>query len=271
MLYLLAAVLCSVLIGNLLVVFNQKPSNDIRFIFLGNYIVASLFSLLFATQQGINITFFDIWFGILTGFLFLSNFVIYQKNILINGLSLSVGTMRVSVIIPTLVAVVCFADSIGIINAIGIVFILTAFTFMTDAKAMRNLLWMISLLLISGFTETTLKVYNELGSVNQNAFLFIVFCSAGLFTLLWIVYGQRKIQWQSLYRGFALGLPNQLSSLFFLLGLKSIPATIAYPFYASAVVLLSIGCDCLIWKKMFTFNQRIVLGLLIIGVLLINL
>jgi len=271
MFYLSLAVLCSVLIGNLLVVFTRNNKSDLRYIFLGNYIVASLFSLVSAIPQGISFSGFDLWFGALTGLLFLVNFVIYQKNISVNGLSLSVGTMRVAVIIPTLMAVLLFTDTLNVINLLGIVIIIIAFISVTDAKSLRNLFWLIFLFLISGFTESTLKVYNEMGNPNQNPFLIAIFASAGLFTLMWILLEQRKLHWQSLFRGFALGIPNQLSSLFFLLGLKTVPATVAYPFYASGVVLFSILCDFFIWKKIFTVKQRLALVLLVIGVTLISL
>lgn len=271
MFYLLGAVLCSVLIGNMLVIFTKNKSSDLRFIFLGNYIVAALFSLALSLPQGLSISSIDIWFGVLTGLFFLSNFVVYQKNIVINGLSFSVGIMRVSVIIPTLIAVLIFSESMGFINVVGIFVILSAFILMIDAKPMRNLFWLVFLFLISGLTESTLKIYNELGSANQNSFLFIVFASAGLFTLMWILFTNRTFHLQSLYHGFALGLPNQLSSLLFLYGLNSIKATIAYPFYASSVVILTIACDVFVWKKLFTTRQRLILAFLCLGVLFVSL
>lgn len=271
MINLLFAIFCSVLIGNLLVIFTRNRDNDLRYIFLGNYIVAALFSLVTALPQGISFSRFDFWFGALTGFLFLSNFIIYQKNIVVNGLSLSVGTMRVAVIIPTLMAVVLFADKLSLLNMVGIFIILAAFVSVTDTKSLRNLFWLIFLFFISGFTESTLKIYSELGNSNQNPFLIVIFTSAGVFTLIWIAVEQRKFHLQSLIRGFALGIPNQLSSLFFLLGLKTVPATVAYPFYASGIVLLSIMSDILIWKRLFTVKQRLALAMLFSGVLLVSL
>jgi len=271
MLFLFLAVLCSVLIGNFLVVFNCKQNSDIRFIFLGNYIVAGLVSLVLALPQGISFKGFDLWFGALTGLFFLSNFVIYQRNIIVNGLSLSAGIMRVAVILPTLMSVIWFADRLGMVNLIGIAVIITAFTVLTEIKHLHNLFWLFGLFLISGLTESTLKIYSELGNPNQNPFLTVIFTSAGLFTLIWIALEKRKLHLKSLIRGFALGIPNQLSSLFFLLGLKTVPATIAYPFYASGIVLISILCDIFIWKQLFTVKQRLALALLFSGVLLVSL
>ncbi len=179
--------------------------------------------------------------------------------------------MRVAVIIPTLIAVVWFTERMGLMNVVGILVILSAFSIVTDTKKLHNLFWLLLLFIISGLTESTLKIYSELGNSNQNPFLFMIFTSAGVFTLLWIIAGRRKLNLLSLSYGFALGVPNQLSSLFFLKGLKTVPATAAYPIYASGVVLLSILSDILIWRKVFTVKQRIALGLLIGGVLLVSL
>lgn len=270
MIFLLLAILCSVLIGNLLLIYTRNEKNDILFIFLGNYIVASLFSLVTALPHGLKIGRFDIWFGALTGLLFLTNFIAYQKNIRINGLSLSVGTMRVSVIIPTLIAVAFFADKISVVNIIGIGVIITAFGYVTDTKTLRNFLWLVFLFVVSGLTESTLKIYSELGNPGQNPFLFVVFTSAGLLTLLLLIIEKRILHVKSLLYGFALGIPNQLSTVFFLKGLKTIPATVAYPLIASGIVIVSILCDLFIWKKSFTVKQRIALGLLIAGIVLIS-
>lgn len=271
MFFLILAVICSVLIGNLLVVFKNDPASDIKYIFLGNYIVASLFSLALALPHGLYIGGFDIWFGVLTGLFFLSNLVIYQRNIAVNGLSLSVGVMRVAVILPTLMSFIYFAERLGMVNLIGIVVIFAAFSVLTEIRLLHNLLWLIGLFLISGLTESTLKIYSELGNSNQQPFLMMIFASAGVFTLFWIMIGKNILNWKSLLYGFALGVPNQLSSLFFLKGLKTIPATVAYPIYASGVVLVSIISDLLIWRKFFTIKQRIALGLLVSGVILVSL
>ena len=101
MISLVLSILCSVAIANLLTWFNRSSRNDIYYIFAGNYLVASLFS--WSTnhiplhQAGIQ----EYGLGIVAGLFFLINFLIYQKNIIRNGQSISVGMMRISLIIPT--------------------------------------------------------------------------------------------------------------------------------------------------------------------------
>jgi drug/metabolite transporter (DMT)-like permease len=271
MLSLLLSIVCSVLIGNLLLIFLQKQDARILSVFLGNYIIAALFSFCLANYQKRGYHSFDIWFGIISGCLFLANFLIYQANIRTNGLSLSVGTMRVSVIIPAVCAVLIFADHFSPLIAIGIIIVISAFAYNTNAKSKQKTAWLLSLFLVTGITELTLKIYSEFGSQQQASFFVVLFSSAGVATLALLAFQKQTIDWKSLLLGFGLGIPNQLSSLFFLKALDSVPATLAYPFTASGIVILSIGCDFWIWKKRFNTRQRWSLALLTLGVVILGL
>ena len=70
--------------------------------------------------------------------------------------------------------------------------------------------------------------------------------------------------------GMILGIPNQLTTKFFLLALKEIPAAISYPFFAGSVALLCVLSDIVIWKKKFGVVQKFSLALLTIGIILLN-
>lgn len=268
---LLLSVLCSVAIGNLLLLYQRVKDAEILSIFLGNYIVAALFSLYLTLPQSPIINGFDLWFAIFAGLLFLGNFLAYQKNIAINGLSLSIGTMRVSVIIPILVAAVWFSDVFTAYKLIGFVIIILAFASMTDTHQLRNTLFLISLFLITGLTESTLKIYDEYGSGNRNGFLTVLFCSSGVFTYSIMLSKRQVVKWKSVALGFTIGIPNQLSSYFFLRGLQDIPASVAYPLTGACIVICGILCDLIIWKRVFSARQKVALGLLSIGVIIISL
>ena len=98
------------MIGNLLILFNRDERADIFLIFLGNYCVASIFSLAVLERPFALMHKFDLGLGMATGLLFLVNFLIYRRNIQLNGLSLSVSTMRVSLLIPTMISLIFFND-----------------------------------------------------------------------------------------------------------------------------------------------------------------
>lgn len=270
MTYLILSVLCSVLIANFLMVADRRGVISMLPIFLGNYFVAALLSYRSLPSNMGFPPMFDICFGILTGALFLTNFWVYQKSIVHNGLSLSVGVMRIAMIIPILLAVVMFRESISPTNILGIVIGVAAFSLKANPKELHKLLWIAGLFLISGLTDASLKVYKELGSGNEALFVFIVFISAFVFTLALIVGSKLSFGYKSVLFGCLLGIPNRLSTVFFLKGLDSIPASIAYPTVAISIVLLSIISDIVVWNK--RINQRDILlwAMLVLSLLLLN-
>lgn len=271
MLFLLLSVLCSVLIANLLMVFNRHGKHGILPIFLGNYFVASVYSYFSLPEGAVFPGGFDLGLGILCGALFLGNFWVYQRSIVFNGLSLSVGAMRIAMIVPVLLALLVFGESLSGWNKAGIIIGLAAFGLKANPKELHNLLWLLALFAISGLTDASLKVYNELGSGAEPSFLYFIFSSAFVFTLLAIIIGKIPVQTKSILFGCVLGLPNRFSTLFFLKGLASVPAAIAYPVVAVAVVLFSIICDILLWKKQVHWRDAALWSLLIISLLLLNL
>ena len=270
MIFIILSILCSVTIGNLLQYFSKDKQLDIMTVFLGNYLFAAIFSYLQKSPGALKFGLFEIIFGFITGFFFLFNFFILQKNIKINGLSLSVGVMRVAVIIPTVMSVIFFADTIGFVNALGVLVIIAAFFFIMETQSLHNFLWICLLFVIAGFTDSTMKIYAELGKADQTPFIFMLFSSAFLCTFIWKLIFNRKFVLKYLLFGVVLGIPNQLSTRFFMMGLDTVPAPIAYPLTASSIVVLSIISDIFLWKRMFTMKQRIALGLLVFGILMLN-
>ncbi|MBN1326883.1 MAG: EamA family transporter [Candidatus Cloacimonetes bacterium] len=271
MINLLLSIICSVLIGNLLFLFQKDKKLQILQVFLGNYFLASIFSLTANNTPLAAIRSYDVIIGIMTGLLFLSNFIVYQKNIKVNGLSLSVGIMRISLIIPTVISIVVFSENIMLLNYIGIAVILFSFTFRAETRKLHNLFWIIFLFMITGFTDSMLKIYDVHGLPQDGAFVSILFGSAFIFNLIWIGVQKRKIVWKYFAWGMLLGIPNQLTTRFFLDSLESVKAAIAYPLFASCVVLITVLCDLFLWKKKFRLNEKIAFILLIIGIIFLNL
>jgi len=269
-LFLTFSVLCSVLIANLLMVFGKREGVSVLPIFLGNYFVASIFS--YASLPGIPVfvSSFDLLLGVGAGALFLANFWVYQRSITFNGLSLSVGVMRIAMIVPVLLSVGLFREVLSPYNQFGIALGLLAFGLKTRLKELHNLLWILGLFLVSGLTDSSLKLYKELGSGQEAIFIYIIFTSAFVFTLVAIAFGRIKVPWQSLLFGCGLGLPNRLSTVFFLKGLDKIPASIAYPLVAVSIVLLSIISDLTLWKKQATRRDFLLWAMLIVSLFLLN-
>lgn len=271
MINLFFSIIASALIGNLLFFYKKDKHLQILQVFLGNYFLASLFSLAANNTPMTAIRPFDIIMGAVTGFLFLANFIVYQKNISVNGLSLSVGVMRISLIIPTFVSIFFFAEQIQLLNYLAIGIILFSFAFQTETRSLHNLFWIIFLFAITGLTDSMLKIYDVHGLPQDGAFVFFLFGSAFVFNLIWIAVQKRRFVVKYFLYGMILGIPNQLTTRFFLNSLENVKAAIAYPLFASSVVLITVLCDLLIWKKRFNPKQRIAYALLILGIVFLNL
>ncbi len=270
MFYLFLSIIASAFIGNLIYLYQKDKKLQILQVFLGNYFLASIFSYISNTTNFSDVRFLDILLGCITGFLFLANFIVYQKNIKVNGLSLSVGVMRISLIIPTLLSIAVFSENILLINYFGIIIILFSFTFRTETRNFHNFFWILFLFFITGITDSMLKIYDTIGLPQDGAFVFFLFGSAFIFNLIWIGIQKRKIILKYFLWGMLLGIPNQLTTRFFLDSLQSVKAAIAYPLLASSVVVITILCDIFIWKKRFNVKQRFAFALLVVGIILLN-
>ncbi len=270
MFYLILSVLCSALIANLLMVSGRRTEISMLPIFLGNYFVASLLSFHSLDSDMAFPTGFDLCFGVFTGALFLGNFWVYQKSIVHNGLSLSVGAMRIAMIVPILLAVVMFSESISTANLLGIAIGMAAFSLKANPKELHKLLWIVGLFVISGLTDASLKIYKEMGSGNEALFVYIIFSTAFVLTLTAIIRNKLSFSYKSVLFGCLLGVPNRLSTVFFLKGLDTIPAAIAYPTVAISIVLLSIVSDIVLWKKRVSKRDVLLWMLLVLSLLLLN-
>jgi len=271
MLYLFLSIISSALIGNLLILFSKDKRSSILNIFLGNYFLASAFSFISNDTTISQVRPFDIIIGITTGFLFLFNFIIYQRNIKENGLSLSVSAMRFSLLVPILVSILFFKQYVNPLNYLGSGFILFSFAIMKGSGSVKNLIWLFILFLITGLSETCIKLYDEYGLARQGFFILMLFGSAFIFNLGLLFYKKVKFHYISFAYGMILGFPNQLTTKFFLLSLKSVPAPIAYPLMAACVVLICFLADITIWKRKFNLISYLAYLGIIIGVIFLNL
>ncbi|OQY38904.1 MAG: hypothetical protein B6226_02880 [Candidatus Cloacimonetes bacterium 4572_65] len=271
MLYLILAVISSVTIGHLLNFYKRRERKvPILQIFLGNYFVASLVSFYFAYPLETKPNLLDLGLGFIFGTLFLVNFLIFQENIFKNGMSMSVSVMRLSLVIPVVLSIIFFNESLPIVNYIGVFIVIVAFVFMGKSGGVKSIWWILLLFFTTGVTESGMKLFDEIATSSNNQMLFYLFSFAFFVNLALIIYKKQSLKWKYIAEGLVLGIPNQLTSFFFLKGLITVEAAVAYPFVSSNVVLLGFITDKLIWKSKFSKSQYIVFGLILIGVILLN-
>lgn len=271
MIYLIASIISSVAIGCLIKYMQERDKCvSMLQIFLGNYFIASIVSFIFIKKFDRVFHFQDLLIGIIFGSLYLINFLLYKHNIKHNGLGLSISVMRVSLVIPVVISLLFFNEHLAFIKYIGILVVLIAFSLMSRCKEIKYKWLLVSLFLLTGITEIGTKVISEFSIASDNQLLFYLFSSAFILNLIIIVAKKERIKVIYLLQGMILGVPNLLTSFFFLKALKTLDAAYAYPFNSSLVVLLGFVVDRYLFRNKFTKQQYLIFFIIFLGVILIN-
>jgi multidrug transporter EmrE-like cation transporter len=114
-----------------------------------------------------------------------------------------------------------------------------------------------------------MKFYEQYGLESTRPFMIYIFGSALIFNLFVVLYKKTPFHLKSFCLGMILGIPNRLTTKYFLDALQEIPATMVYPIFAASVVVLGIFSDVLIWKKKFNYMQKIALLIMVVGIVLL--
>ena len=269
MIYLFLSILCSVAVANLLKLFSKKEPVSGLYIFLGNYLVASVIGWLFTINSEFSIHPSDILISGVSGLFFLMGFIYYLKNISKNGLSISVSTFRMSLIIPISGSMVIFHEFLSIVNYLGIILIVLSFLLLGSEKKKYDLLLLTILFFIAGFADFFPKIYKHYGNHNPDSvFLMLNFIFAFFFNILFIILKRTKFSTLSFFFGLLLGIPNFFTAFFLMKAFNTVAGTMAYPVLSSSIVILTMATDYFIWKKRFTKKEYLIYSMILTGIIL---
>ncbi|MGE3063551.1 MAG: EamA family transporter [bacterium] len=267
--YLFFSIFCSVAVANLLKLFSRDNKSSSLFIFLGNYLIASVIGFLFISKSSCHIHPSDILISGMSGLFFLSGFIYYMKNITVNGLSVSVSTFRMSLVLPIAGSMILFGEYLSLINYVGILLIFVAFLLLGSERRKYNLLLLAILFLIAGCTDFFPKLYTKFNNHNPNSFyLALNFSFAFAFNLILILFRRMKFSFDSFIRGMVLGIPNFFAAFFLMKSFDTISGTLAYPILSASTVILTMTTDYVFWKKRFSKKEYIIFSIIITGVVL---
>ena len=267
--YLALSILCSVAVANLLKFFSRDKSHSSMYMFLGNYFIASLAGLLFTLNSDFHFHSTDLIIPAVSGFFFLMGFVYYLKNISVNGLSISVSTFRMSLVIPVAGSMLIFKEYLYLINYVGILLIFSAFVMLGRERKKYNVFLLAILFLIAGFADFFPKLYTRFSNHNPNSFyLALNFLFAFIFNLIFISFSKIKTSFKSFMNGLIIGIPNFFNAFFLMKSFDTIAGTLAYPVLSASTVILTMAADFFIWKKRFSKRECILYSFIIAGMVL---
>lgn len=266
--FLLLSSVCSLAIAHLLKLSEVKGLRTLNTLTV-NYLVAFFAAFLLGTTEGgsLHIGSYGtvlIVFCMIVGAFFIGNFVVYGKSVHTNGVGITITAMRLSLLVPVLISVGLYADSLGLIKGMGIALVLGALVLLIPKKndikiGNINASWfLLGVFLLSGFADASLKIYNEDFSTNLNELMFMGMVFLGAFAIglaLCLVRKGPLITKKEFLLGASIGIPNLYSSIFLIYALGGISGAVAYPVVNTLNVLGGTFLGLIIWDDTVTTRQ----------------
>lgn len=278
MLNLILAVLTGGSVSIVLRMSKGHAKNDMT-LFAVNYVICFLLARAFMGKTTLIVHADGIRFalaaGVISGALYLINFILLQNSMKHNGVVLSSTFMKLGVLVPTLLAVTVFGEHPSMIQCLGfaiaVIGIILIHFEKESAGSSTHKFLLIILLFVAGITDSMANVYDKIGNPDlKDHYLFYVFVAAFIIAVFAAIIRKEKPCLQDVIWGMLVGIPNYLSARFLLLSLGSVPAMITYPVYSVGSIVLITLAGVLLFKEKLSRQKMIALFLVIISLVLLN-
>lgn len=277
MLFLLLAILSSTMVS----VFMRFSTNKIRAnlsMLAVNYLICSVLGAGYAG--------FELWLpeapgfwmsvalGLISGIFYLAGFMMLQQSVRKNGVVLSSVFMKLGLLVPIVLSLVCFhevptaAQIAGFFIAVGAIVLINL---KKDANAGGFGMGLIALLLLGGSCDAMSKVFEVLGpAALSQQFLFYTFAMAFLLCAALVWHKKERPGFRELIYGTLIGIPNFFSAKFLLGALTKLPAVVVYPSFSVATLLCITLTGVVVFRERLSRRQWIALGAIVAALVLLN-
>ncbi len=283
MIFLIFSILISSSIFVIFKLFKRFQINNFQAITF-NYLIASVFGILFFVKNDSLITLFtEPWLplAIIEGVLFIAVFILFAFSSQKAGIAITAMSSKMSVIIPVIFGIVLYLDSLRIFKIFGIIIMLIAFylTLRRDNNNIQNakfILLPIMIFLGNGMVDTFMKITehyylsDDKGYFITAIFIFALMIGSAI-TLFNIIFKREKVQFKNFVGGSILGIINYLASLFKLLALSYMESSVVFPVLNSGVVALSAIAGLFLFHEKLSVINRLGIALAIIAIFMIYL
>jgi drug/metabolite transporter (DMT)-like permease len=287
MIFLFLSILASTITVSFFKIFERVGVNTLQGIIF-NYITCAVLGNLFTTETPVILTNFyqQSWFPftILLGFLFISIFFAIGKTSQKMGVSVSMVSAKLSVVMPILFTLIFFNESLTFFQIIGIGLSLLAVYFISrkhnDGSTKTKNLWVLPTIVFigSGIIDTTLNYIQKqfIPAVSEAYIITTVFSIAfivgGLFLTYLVVFKNEKIALKNVYWGIFLGVPNYFSMLFLVKTLSYFPNASATIFPINNIGIVALSTLVSVWLFKEKLNNKNIIGLVfsLVAIVLIS-
>lgn len=280
MIYLVLAIASSAMISVCMRI-SEKHVRNTMTMFTANYAVCLAMSWfymgdlrqLFAPENGMGIA---VGLGIMSGLLYLVNFVLLQRNIRYSGVVLSSASMKLgAVLIPVMAAVLFFHERMRWPQLVGAVLAVAAILLINiekdDLGHGGKKGWLLVLLLVSGLTDTMANIYDKTGTeALKNHYLFYTFLMACVLALLMALRKRERAKPADVFFGLLIGVPNYYSARFLLSALSRVPAVIVYPVYSVGTIITITLVGLIAFHEKLSRQKTGALVLILAALLMLN-
>ena len=302
MIYLIFAILCSSAI-DLLFKYSERIGAKIYTVTCSNYLIAFLTSIIMIIyKQNYDVTkgnlsfisefsraissadyimspyssiIFGLILGPVAGIFFFSSFIYYQKSVKVNGVSLSGTFSKLGVLVPMILSIVLWNEIPTLIQAAGIAVTVVAIIIVNRSSDKESELSvnrsLMALFFLGGMVEFSNKIYQKYAMIEyKEVFLFMVFVSAFIISLGFLIREKTRIELRDVAVGFAVGIPNLFTSYFLIMALDTIKASVAFPVFSAGTILIITAAGSVIFREQIAPKNRIAIVLVITAIILMN-
>lgn len=219
--------------------------------------------------------FWAVLIGVTGGVFFFLSLIYYQKSVKENGASLSGTFGKLGILVPMIFSVLLWKEIPRPFQWVGIFVALFSIIYSNisydEDKSTSVSLTLILLFLFGGMAEFQNKLFQKYALIEyKDVFLFVIFFTAFMLSLYFVIKSEEKIMKKELFIGFLVGIPNLFSSYFLIMALNSIATSIAFPVYSAGIIIfISVG-EVLLYKEKLAKKNKIAIGLVVLSLILIN-
>jgi len=278
MLYLLLAICSSAMISMVMRISEKYISNNLSMTAV-NYAICAVMAALY-TGAGGSLPAgegggFALWLGIASGGLYLASLLLLQWNVANNGVVLSATFMKLGVLVPTLMAILCFGETLRAWQLAGLVLAVIAILLIQlekgAGKAVSSL-GLVVVLLAGGLCDSMSKIYEVYGNPALNSqYLFFTFLTAFILCAAVCLWKRQGVTTADVLFGLLIGIPNYGSARFLLLSLGSVPAVVAFPTFSVATIILVTLCGVAFFRERLSRRQLVAMAIILVSLILLNL
>ena len=291
MVFLLGAVACTSLV-NIVLAFASRRGWDGRAVLGWSYFASAALAGLMAALQAPALSFpapgqlagaltgamtpassmsFAVWFGLLSGGLYLLCLVTVEKSVREKGAGVTTLYQRLGLLVPILCSALLWGEVPSAVQLAGLAASVAVMAALWGGGGRAAAKGPLAVFLLGGAVEFTGKVFQKCALAEYRpVFLFVLFAACAVLALPRLVRAP-KLPPAGVALGAAMGACSALSSLLMMNALETVPTGVAYPVLSVGSVAAVTAVDVLVFHRALTRREKLGRALSAVCLVLVNL